>query len=119
MATEKEIDVSRGQGVAGRKHSRAENQEALAESYLRCGAVQQYCELMTRLHQWDHALALAPAVSVDYWRKLMARYEITTFMLLSVDIVCGLDFLFHLKILPILRAAFCQFKKTFLKSITV
>ncbi|XP_050694797.1 WD repeat-containing protein 17-like isoform X3 [Eriocheir sinensis] len=74
LATEQEIDVNRGQGVAGRKHSSAESQEALAESYLRCGAVQQYCELMIRLHQWDHALALAPAVSVDYWRKLMARH---------------------------------------------
>ncbi|MPC36466.1 WD repeat-containing protein 17 [Portunus trituberculatus] len=76
LAAEQEMDASRGQGVAGRKHSTAESQEALAESYLRCGAVQQYCELMTRLHQWDHALALAPAVSVDYWRKLMTRYDL-------------------------------------------
>ncbi|XP_045113908.1 WD repeat-containing protein 17-like isoform X1 [Portunus trituberculatus] len=74
LAAEQEMDASRGQGVAGRKHSTAESQEALAESYLRCGAVQQYCELMTRLHQWDHALALAPAVSVDYWHKLMTRH---------------------------------------------
>nr|XP_045611784.1 WD repeat-containing protein 17-like [Procambarus clarkii]XP_045611785.1 WD repeat-containing protein 17-like [Procambarus clarkii] len=74
VAAEQEMDVNRGQGVSSRKHSLAENQEHLAESYLRCGALQQYCELMTRLHQWDHALALAPAVSVDYWRKLMARH---------------------------------------------
>ena len=78
LATEHEMDASRGQGVAIWKHSNVESQEALAESYLRCGAIQQYCELMTRLHQWDHALALAPAVSVDYWYKLMARYELAT-----------------------------------------
>ncbi|XP_047481224.1 WD repeat-containing protein 17-like [Penaeus chinensis] len=74
MAAEREIEANRGHGVASRKHSTTESQEALAESYLRCGALQQYCELMTRLHQWDHALALAPAVSVDYWRKLVARH---------------------------------------------
>ncbi|ROT79673.1 putative WD repeat-containing protein 17 isoform X2, partial [Penaeus vannamei] len=74
IAAEREMEANRGHGVASRKHSTTECQEALAESYLRCGALQQYCELMTRLHQWDHALALAPAVSVDYWRKLVARH---------------------------------------------
>ncbi|XP_066956128.1 WD repeat-containing protein 17-like isoform X1 [Macrobrachium rosenbergii] len=74
MAAEHEIDSNRGSGVGSRKYSTSESQEALAESYLRCGALQQYCELMIRLHQWDHALALAPAVSVDYWRKLVARH---------------------------------------------
>ncbi|XP_042232869.1 WD repeat-containing protein 17-like isoform X2 [Homarus americanus] len=73
-AAEQELEANRGHGVAGRKHSTTEGQEVLAEAYLKCGAIQQYCELMTRLHQWDHALALAPAVSVDYWRKLMARH---------------------------------------------
>nr|XP_053636053.1 WD repeat-containing protein 17-like isoform X1 [Cherax quadricarinatus] len=74
VAAEQEIDANRGHGVASRKHSMQENQDLLAESYLRCGALHQYCELMTRLHHWDHALALAPAVSVEYWRKLMARH---------------------------------------------
>lgn len=78
-AAEQEMDENRGMGVGGRKHSSTGmggggGQGEVGEWYLRCGALQQYCELMTRLHQWDHALALAPAVSVDYWRKLMARY---------------------------------------------
>lgn len=73
------MDENRGMGVGGRKYSSTGmggggGQGEVGEWYLRCGALQQYCELMTRLHQWDHALALAPAVSVDYWRKLMARY---------------------------------------------
>ncbi|KAK3876979.1 hypothetical protein Pcinc_018267 [Petrolisthes cinctipes] len=76
-AAEQEMDENRGMGVGGRKHSGlgvGVGQGDVGEWYLRCGALQQYCELMTRLHQWDHALALAPSVSVDYWRKLMARH---------------------------------------------
>ncbi|CAL4077100.1 unnamed protein product, partial [Meganyctiphanes norvegica] len=73
-ASEAEMQVSHGRGIANRKQSTTEGQEALAEAYLRCGATLQYCELMVRMQRWDHALALAPSVSVEYWRKLMARH---------------------------------------------
>lgn len=107
------MDASRGQGVAGRKHSSAESQESLAESYLRCGAVQQYCELMTRLHQWDHALALAPAVSVDYWRKLMARYELllSSFSIFLLVFCVDLISKFHQKLLLFGEQHFGSLKK--------
>ncbi|KAG7162905.1 WD repeat-containing protein 17-like 1, partial [Homarus americanus] len=44
-AAEQELEANRGHGVAGRKHSTTEGQEVLAEAYLKCGAIQQYCYL--------------------------------------------------------------------------
>ena len=38
------------------------------------GALEKYCELMVGLQRWDRALALAPAVSLAYWRGLTQRY---------------------------------------------
>ena len=72
-ASEKELEIGQPKGIANRKASTVETHEALATSYLSIGALQQYCELMIRLHQWDHALAIAPAVSIDYWRQLLER----------------------------------------------
>ncbi|KAG1671522.1 WD repeat-containing protein 17 [Nymphon striatum] len=38
------------------------------------GNVQRYCELMIELGQWEASIALAPAVSLDYWKSLVSRY---------------------------------------------
>jgi len=44
--------------------------------YLRCGALRQYCDIMVKRGMWDHALAIAPAVSMDYWRTLIGRLAV-------------------------------------------
>ncbi|RXG71739.1 WD repeat-containing protein 17 [Armadillidium vulgare] len=73
-ASEMEESLGKSKGYNIRKASiAAENIDALAGIYLSIGAIQHYCELMTRIKKWDHALALAPAVSVDYWRQLIQR----------------------------------------------
>jgi hypothetical protein len=54
--------------------SRGDN--ALREAagcFLRAGALRRYCELMARLGEWDRALAVAPGVSMRYWRTLTQR----------------------------------------------
>lgn len=45
-----------------------------AELYLRVGAFQQYCDVMIEAGDWNKALAIAPAVSQQYWRTLTLRY---------------------------------------------
>ncbi|KAJ7327361.1 WD repeat-containing protein 17 [Desmophyllum pertusum] len=41
--------------------------------HVKIGQLQRYCELMVELGEWDRALAMAPGVSLDYWRELMER----------------------------------------------
>ena len=57
----------------------ARQEDALAAAaavWLQLGNIEAYCELMRELKQWDRALAAAPAVGLDYWRRLMvARAE--------------------------------------------
>ena len=36
--------------------------------------LQSYCESLCFLGHWDRALALAPAVSTDYWKQLLDQY---------------------------------------------
>lgn len=44
-----------------------------AELFLVSGAFEQYCEVQIELGNWLQALALAPAVSLSYWKQLMER----------------------------------------------
>ena len=37
---------------------------------LELGDFRSYCELMKEIGEWDAALAVAPAVSLEYWRRL-------------------------------------------------
>ena len=57
--------------------SNLRKEEALAMSaqwHLKCGDVERYCVIMTDLGRWDHALAMAPAVSIQFWHALMTKY---------------------------------------------
>ena len=38
------------------------------------GDFENYCESMVKIGKWEKALALAPAVSKDYWQHLSQRY---------------------------------------------
>ncbi|XP_038063248.1 WD repeat-containing protein 17-like [Patiria miniata] len=62
--------TSSGTGVKGREDKLRE----AANVHIRLGQVQRYCELMVEIHEWEKALSVAPAVSMDYWKKLTERY---------------------------------------------
>ncbi|XP_054635631.1 WD repeat-containing protein 17 isoform X4 [Dunckerocampus dactyliophorus] len=53
--------------------SKEERLKEAADIHLRLGQIQRYCELMVELGQWEKALAVAPGVSMKYWKKLMQR----------------------------------------------
>ena len=38
------------------------------------GHMEEYCELLIQLEEWTAALAIAPTVSLSYWRSLCARH---------------------------------------------
>lgn len=59
-----------GIGVA-RKNERLKE---AALVYLKQGNIRQYCELMIEVGEWDKALSVAPAVSLDYWREISVKY---------------------------------------------
>ncbi|XP_076315846.1 WD repeat-containing protein 17-like [Tachypleus tridentatus] len=45
-----------------------------ASKHLLAGDLQHYCELKIELGEWEEALAVAPGVSLDYWRNLTSRH---------------------------------------------
>eukprot|EP00753_Platysulcus_tardus_P016802 PLAT6049.1.p1 GENE.PLAT6049.1~~PLAT6049.1.p1 ORF type:complete len:1230 (-),score=555.27 PLAT6049.1:33-3722(-) len=52
-------------------------EDELAEAaalYLAIGDMERYCEIQVELGNWEHAMAVAPSVSLDYWRMLASRY---------------------------------------------
>ncbi|GFS08154.1 WD repeat-containing protein 17, partial [Elysia marginata] len=67
------IKMSRFGGGIGAP-SREDRLRQAAKLHIQLGNVQRYCELMVELGQWVKALALAPSVSMDYWKKLNSRY---------------------------------------------
>ena len=41
----------------------------------RSGQMAKYCEIMVELGDWTAAIALAPAVSHEFWQELVAQYS--------------------------------------------
>ena len=41
--------------------------------HLKLGNLQQYCELMVELGNWEKALSVAPGVSMHYWKTLSKK----------------------------------------------
>lgn len=62
--------MSRRGGLMSKKEDRI--REA-ANLHVKIGQLQRYCELMVELGEWDRALAMAPGISMDYWKELMER----------------------------------------------
>jgi hypothetical protein len=59
-------------GIGGPKR-----EDVMAEAaalFLRCGDLQRWCDLQCELGHWELAMAVAPGVSVDYWRSLVQKY---------------------------------------------
>ena len=46
-----------------------------ARMYLKLGDIKQYCEIMFTLGQWEKGIALAPCVSITYWKESVNRYK--------------------------------------------
>lgn len=50
--------------------SRDESLKQAGELHLKTGNLRRYCELLVSLGQWVQALAVAPGVSLEYWKDL-------------------------------------------------
>ena len=44
------------------------------EKYIRLGEIKKACEALIKIGKWEKAISLSPGVSIDYWKKLSARY---------------------------------------------
>ena len=56
--------------------SKVEDQlRAAAMIHARAGDFGKYCSIMVDLGDWNAALAMAPSVSMDYWKSLCQRYS--------------------------------------------
>lgn len=53
--------------------SKEDQLKLAAEDHLRIGNIHRYCEILIQLKLWDKALAVAPSVSLDYWRQLALK----------------------------------------------
>ena len=51
------------------------NMEMSAQAELRLGNFKQFCTIMIHLGKWETAIAIAPAVSMAYWKRLCERYS--------------------------------------------
>ena len=52
----------------------AEHLRTAAMDYSRVGDFSKYCSLMVEVGDWTAALAMAPSVSMEFWRSLCVRY---------------------------------------------
>ncbi|KAG2385897.1 hypothetical protein C9374_003046 [Naegleria lovaniensis] len=74
----KELESSRYKNKSSNASQRAAEQlRESAKQYLKIGKMKNYCEIMCEIGEWEKAIAVAPSVSLDYWRDLTARYAKT------------------------------------------
>eukprot|EP00400_MALV-I_sp_L67-5_P000816 gene816-862_t len=58
-------------GIQARKEDRSQQ---AADIMMRVGNLRQYCENMKNAGNWEKAICIAPAVSLDYWALLSQQY---------------------------------------------
>jgi hypothetical protein len=77
VSTANQLELSVRASARGKPAMAAAKQgEVLQEAallQLQAGQVEQCCELFVEAGEWDRALVLAPAVSQEYWGKLLKR----------------------------------------------
>lgn len=59
------------------KFGSVKKMEALSEvasMYLKLGNFRSYCDTMVALGEWERAIAIAPSVSLDFWKELCDKY---------------------------------------------
>ena len=44
-----------------------------ADIQLKLGNIKRHCEILIELGQWEKAICLAPAVSMNYWSELSKK----------------------------------------------
>jgi len=54
--------------------SKEEQLKSAAKIYLSLGNMLKYCDILAEVGEWNTALAVAPSVSLKYWKDLTARY---------------------------------------------
>ena len=75
QARAQELEGARVARFAGVGGARKEDQlEAAAKMYLRLGMIQQHCEILIELGEWQRALSVAPGAGMEYWKSLSERY---------------------------------------------
>ncbi|XP_072171647.1 WD repeat-containing protein 17-like [Diadema setosum] len=70
----KELEMAKVRGQGSSYRAREEKVREAAMLHMKLGEVQRYSELMVELGEWEKALSVAPAVSLDYWKELAERY---------------------------------------------
>ena len=76
LMAEKDRAASRmvGEGVNRRRVKQEDRLRMAAALSCSLGHMEEYCELLIQLEEWTAALAIAPTVSLSYWRSLCARH---------------------------------------------
>jgi len=70
-----ELEIARASNFTfsiGKPSKDAQLLEA-ANLQLKMGQLERYCEILLEIGEWDKAMAVAPGVSLDYWRSLTKR----------------------------------------------
>ena len=71
----RQLESARMQSRKAEVTGKAAEQLALAAyEYAKMGDFTEYCGIMVSLGRWKDALALAPAVSMDYWKELTGKF---------------------------------------------
>ena len=69
-----ELERARSKGFGGiGKQTKEEALLKAASIYAKLGYMKQYCDIMAELGDWSRALALAPVVSMEYWRQMAEK----------------------------------------------
>jgi len=74
-------------GTQGRREDRL---QTAAKMLLRVGYVEEYCTYMALAGQWEKAICMAPAVSVEFWQHLNSQYLETLSAVADTDEVAPL-----------------------------
>eukprot|EP01086_Lenisia_limosa_P011016 TRINITY_DN3609_c0_g1_i2.p1 TRINITY_DN3609_c0_g1~~TRINITY_DN3609_c0_g1_i2.p1 ORF type:complete len:586 (+),score=138.87 TRINITY_DN3609_c0_g1_i2:200-1957(+) len=71
-ALEASVRTRFGAGVGGTK--KEDVLREVAAERLRMGDFKKYCDLSVQVGDWEKAIAVAPAVSLSYWKYMCGRY---------------------------------------------
>lgn len=76
-ALARKLEATKSKTVARRGDHSQKYEEQMRNSALmfaRVGDFAKYCAIMIELNDWTAALAMAPSVSIDYWKQLCFKY---------------------------------------------
>ncbi|PRP82721.1 hypothetical protein PROFUN_09983 [Planoprotostelium fungivorum] len=70
----RELEAVKHSKNVAQSANRGEKLREASELYLRLGMMREYCDTLVDAGEWERAIAVAPAVSMDYWRSLSSSY---------------------------------------------